>query len=178
MTELSDAELLARCRRRPEAFAVVYDRHARGLLKWVAVRTGDREVALDVVQETFARALQKAHRFRDRGDGSALPWLRAIARNLVLDWQRRGAVEDRVRRELGLRADEHSDPGPVSHELASSLARLPADQRAAVAARVVLGADYDEIAALNGISRANARARVSRGLRSLRSHLSQEEANG
>ena len=170
MTDPTDAELLARCRRQPEAFAVVYDRHASELLSWVRSRCGDDDVALDVVQEAFARALKEAHRFRGRGDGSALPWLRTIARNLLHDWRRRGIVEDRARRTLGLLLPVEEQPG-LRRELAGALARLPAEQRAAVQARLVLGAEYSEIAAANGISEANARARVSRGLRGLRALL-------
>jgi RNA polymerase sigma factor (sigma-70 family) len=177
MTDSTDAELLARCRRDPEAFAVLYDRHARMLLGWVASRCRDRETALDIVQETFARALRDAHRFRRRGDGSALPWLRTIALNLVRDWQRRGVVEDRARRQLGIPAGEAAEEGVAARSaLRAALDQLPAEQRAAVEARVVLDADYEEIAALNGISRATARARVSRGLRSLRAILTKEEA--
>lgn len=187
---LPDAVLLARCRREPEAFSVVYDRHARALLAWAGSRCGDREVALDIVQETFARALRDAHRFRAHGDGSALPWLRTIALNLVRDWERRGVVQDRVRRELRIiheadgnpaaRVGERLDALRGASEISAALEQLPPDQRAAVGARVVLGAGYDEIAHANGISREAARARVSRGLRNLRELLtaSQGGANG
>jgi RNA polymerase sigma factor (sigma-70 family) len=184
LVRLPDAVLLARCRREPEAFTVVYDRHAHDLLRWIRSRSGDEQVALDVLQETFARALREAPRFRRRGDGSALPWLRTIARNLLHDWRRRGAVEDRMRRELGLLVDDH-DPAASTDRLiartalAGALDQLPAEQRAAVQARIVLGVGYAEIANANGITRANARARVSRGLRSLRGLLTgpQEGAN-
>src|SRR4051794_29306041 len=92
---LPDALLLARCRREPGAFGIVYDRHAHALLRVVVSWCGDEDVALGIVQETFARALRDAHKFRPRGDGSAWPWLRTVARNLVQDWRRRGVVEDR-----------------------------------------------------------------------------------
>lgn len=184
LARLPDAVLLARCRQDPAAFTVVYDRHSRGLLGWIRSRCGNEDVALDIVQETFARALRDAPRFRGRGDGSALPWLRTIARNLLHDWRRRGVVEDRMRRELGLLVDEHgpaasTDRLSARRALAGALAQLPAEQRAAVQARVVLGAEYTEIANANGITPANARARVSRGLRNLRDLLtgSTEGAN-
>ena len=176
---LPDAALLKRCRREPEAFCIVYDRHARGLLVWVGSLCGDREVALEIVQETFARALRDAHKFRARGDGSALPWLRTVARNLVHDWRRNGVVQDRVRRELAI-AQEVDESAQIeerfdaadSARVKDALHRLPRDQRAAVEARVVRGEGYDEIARTTGVSRATARARVSRGLRALRSFLS------
>jgi RNA polymerase sigma factor (sigma-70 family) len=178
---LSDAALLERCRREPEAFVLVYDRHARGLLVWVGTLCGDREVALEIVQETFARALKEAPRFRAEGDGSALPWLRTVARNLVHDWRRKGVVQDRVRRELAIvqgvdepavRVEERLDAAEAGARVQDALHRLPADQREAVEARVVRGEGYDEIARTAGVSRETARARVSRGLRALRSFLS------
>jgi RNA polymerase sigma factor (sigma-70 family) len=177
---LPDAALLKRCRREPEAFCLVYDRHARGLLVWVGSLCGDREVALEVVQETFARALKEAPRFRAHGDGSALPWLRTVARNLVHDWRRKGVVQDRVRRELAI-VEEADEPAAQVEErldagrVRDALHRLPPDQRAAVEARVVRGEGYDEIARTTGVSRETARARVSRGLRALRSFLSATE---
>jgi DNA-directed RNA polymerase specialized sigma24 family protein len=107
-TRLPDAVLLARCRREPAAFGIVYERHADALLRLVISWCRDKDVAIEIVQETFARALRDAHRFRHRGDGSAFPWLRTVARNLVYDWRRRGAVDDRVRCQLGIR-DVRSD---------------------------------------------------------------------
>ena len=181
LRHLPDDVLLARCRDEPEAFCIVYDRHARGLLASVTRWCGDGDVALDIVQETFARALRDAHRFRPGGDGSALPWLQTIARNLVRDWRRRGAVEDRVRRELGIREPASFDSGVTPAEamdaaearsqVTSALAVLPRPQRDAVAARLVLGASYDEIATAAGVTRDAARTRVSRGLRTLRALL-------
>jgi RNA polymerase sigma-70 factor (ECF subfamily) len=184
---LPDALLLARCRREPLAFAIVYDRHAQTLVRSVAAGCGEEEVALEVVQETFARALRDAHRFRARGDGSALPWLRTIARNLVRDWRRRGVVADRVRRELGLleaAADaggdalERLDAAEARGEMRRALALLPSTQRDAVAARVVFSASYDEIADAAGVTREAARVRVSRGLRALRALLAPTRGEG
>jgi RNA polymerase sigma factor (sigma-70 family) len=180
LRRLPDALLLARCRREPAAFAIVYDRHAYTLLRSVTSWCRDEDVALEVVQETFARALRDAHRFRARGEGSALPWLRTIARNLVHDWRREGVVADRVRRELGLLeagpestadTDARMDAAAARGEMKAALALLPASQRNAVAARVVFSASYDEIATAAGVTREAARVRVWRGLRTLRALL-------
>lgn len=187
LSRLPDALLLARCRREPLAFGIVYDRHAQTLLRSVIAWCGEEEVALEVVQETFARALREAHRFRDRGDGSALPWLRTIAHNLARDWRRRGVVADRVRRELGLLEGRAADSAAAldrAHaadargEMRRALALLSPTQRDAVAARVVLSASYDEIASAAGITREAARVRVSRGLRTLRALLAPTRGEG
>lgn len=180
LSRLPDALLLARCRREPAAFGIVYDRHLEALLRAAVLWCGDREVALEIVQETFARALRDAHKFRARGDGSALPWLCTVARNLVHDWRRRGVVDDRVRRRLGLLeapseatvdTNRRIDAVGARRDVKAALALLPANQRHAVAARVLLSASYDEIARRAGVTPEAARMRVSRGLRALRALL-------
>ena len=54
---------------------------------------------------------------------------------------------------------------------AGMLRHLPAEQREAVAAHVVDGYDYNELALRLEVSEASVRQRVSRGLRTLRSPL-------
>jgi RNA polymerase sigma factor (sigma-70 family) len=180
LARLPDAALLARCRREPEAFGIVYDRHADALLRLVVSWCRDKDIALEIVQETFARALRDAHRFRARGNGSAFPWLRTVARNLLSDWRRRGVVDHRVRCELGIGevrsdstadADERIDAARARADIKAALALLPATQRKAVAAQVLFSASYDEIASADGVTREAVRMRVSRGLRTLRALL-------
>jgi DNA-directed RNA polymerase specialized sigma24 family protein len=55
--------------------------------------------------------------------------------------------------------------------VADGLARLPDDQQRAVELRVVREASYEEIARIMGITQQAARARVSRGLRTLAAML-------
>src|SRR3954449_13587139 len=99
----SDDDLLAATRAEPEAFAVFYRRHVHGLLAYFGRRTRDVELAADLTAETFAAALDGAHRHRvDKGPGAA--WLYGIARRQLSHAQRRGAVEDRARRRLGMAA--------------------------------------------------------------------------
>jgi DNA-directed RNA polymerase specialized sigma24 family protein len=55
LVRADDAEMIERSRRDPEYFAVLFDRHAPSIHRYVARRAG-REVADDLVAET-ARAL-------------------------------------------------------------------------------------------------------------------------
>ncbi|MEU7401789.1 sigma factor, partial [Streptomyces sp. NPDC044948] len=80
----SDASVIARSRDDPEAFAVLFDRHADAVHRYVARRLGG-EVADDLVAETFTTAFQQRHRYdpaRSAG-ADARPWLLGIATNLV-----------------------------------------------------------------------------------------------
>ena len=46
--------------------AELYDRHAEAILAFLVRRTWDPEVAVDILAETFAVALEGRHRFRGR----------------------------------------------------------------------------------------------------------------
>lgn len=177
----SDEELLAATAADAEAFAVFYRRHLRSVLAFLVHRTGRRDIAADLAAETFAAALQGLPRFAPER-GPARGWLFAIAAHKLADSARRGAVVDRSRRALGLppreltdpeleRAEELIDAERLAGDLGALLADLPAEQRAALLARVVDERDYRELAAEWDCSEAVVRQRVSRGLSALRRRL-------
>jgi RNA polymerase sigma factor (sigma-70 family) len=180
---ISDAQALRRLRSDPDAICVLYDRHAAHLVADLARRSGAREVAFELAQETFARALEHGHRVRLAPDGSAWPWLSAIARNLLTDWRRRGAVDTSARVRLGIASRTYDadsiddlidrlDAVALAGPLENALAALPASHRVAVAGRVTKEMSYEELATAHGTSEQVIRARVSRGLRAMRVRLS------
>ncbi len=186
MDERSDDELLAATRAEPEAFAVFYRRHVEPLLAYFARRTRDAELAADLTAETFAAALDGAHRHRPER-GPAVAWLYGIARRQLAHAARRGAVEDRARRRLGMapltltdealeRVEALAAADASAQLLRDGLAALPADQREAVLARVL---DEQRLRATSPrsarTSESVVRKRVSRGLAGLRPRL---EGNG
>jgi len=175
-----DEAILAARDDAPEAFAVFYRRHVAALLGYFLRRTHDPELAADLCAETFAAALDGAHRF-DPARGPAVAWLYGIARRQLAHAQRRGAAEDRARRRLGMAPLDLTDAALERIEalagsdaaLAEALARLPEAQRAAVQARVVDERGYDEIAVAAHTSASVIRKRVSRGLAGMRARLEQ-----
>jgi RNA polymerase sigma factor (sigma-70 family) len=156
-----------------EAFGVFYDRHVRDVLAYMMRRTGDPEVAADLTAETFAAAIVARRRYRP-GPVPAVGWLFAIAQRRLVDHQRKGYAEQRLRRRLGMerRAPGEEDLAMIrilgDAATADRLQVLPPDQRAVVTARVVDDREYAEIAADQGLSEAAVRMRVSRGLATLR----------
>jgi RNA polymerase sigma factor (sigma-70 family) len=178
---LSDAELLSRTAREPKAFAALYRRHERLVLRFLMARCRDPELTADLAAETFASALEAADRFEPARSGgtSAAPWLLGIARNTLLTSVRRGAVAEGARRRLGCEPLALTDDALTRVELRASLdlpleqllGDLPSDLRDAVVARVLEERDYDEIAATLGCSKQVVRKRVSRGLSRLRALL-------
>jgi RNA polymerase sigma factor (sigma-70 family) len=177
-----DDELLRA--RDADAFAVFYRRHVRPLLAYFYRRTGDAELAADLTAETFAAALDGAHRFRPER-GPAVAWLYGIARRQLGHALQRGVVEDRARRRLGMRPLALTDEAlerveavasadATARELQVAFDGLPPDQRAAIEARVLEERSYEDIALTARTSASVIRQRVSRGLAGLRSQIEED----
>lgn len=173
----TDAELILASRRDERAFRELYDRWAETLFAYFYRRVFDREVAADLLAETFAVAFAKRGRFRDVGrPGGA--WLYGIAVRELARYFRRRKVEMRALARLGaerpaldpeaaaaidvmVEADRHRG------ELRAALARMSPAARDAVSLRVVDELDYAEIGERLGCSEVAARVRVHRGLAKL-----------
>jgi RNA polymerase sigma-70 factor (ECF subfamily) len=67
-----------------EALATLYDRHAEAVYVAACRLTSDRQVAEEVVQETFLALWNRAELF-DPNAGSLAAWLHTIARNRTVD---------------------------------------------------------------------------------------------
>jgi RNA polymerase sigma factor (sigma-70 family) len=173
-----DERLLATTRAEPAAFGAFYRRHEARVLGYFLARVGDPEVAADLTAETFAAALGSAHRFRPRKE-PASAWLFGIARNTLAMSRRRGRVEVRARRRLGMAPIVLTDEAierlaELDHTALALVDDLPNEQQAAVRARVIDERDYPDIAKDLRCSEAVVRKRVSRGLGTLRDRLEEK----
>ena len=181
-SEASDEALLSATRSHPDAFAAFYDRYEPAVIGYLLRRTGNVEIAVDLASEAFAAALASAHRYQPTSP-TAAPWLFTIAQNILSESARRGRVEARARRRIGIRdAVEYSDDELERVESLASqsdwagqlLQALPADQREAIRARIIDERSYQEIARDMQTSQLVVRKRISRGLATLREHLEKE----
>ncbi len=97
---LTDEALLERYRAHPgEAGSDVwinelFSRHQRKVALWCLRMTSDRESALDLTQEVFAKAFEKLDTFR--GDSRFSTWLYTIARFHCLNHLRSNATKPRT----------------------------------------------------------------------------------
>jgi RNA polymerase sigma-70 factor (ECF subfamily) len=84
----ADPDLAARIKRRdPQAMADLYDRYGRLAFSLILRIVRDREMAEDLVQETFLRVWTRAQAF-DGERGALGAWLLAVARNRAIDYLR------------------------------------------------------------------------------------------
>jgi RNA polymerase sigma factor (sigma-70 family) len=178
--ERTDEDLLAAVNGEPEAFGVFYRRHVAAILGYFLRRTREAELAADLTAETFAAALHGLRRFDPRR-GPAVAWLYGIARRQLTYALRRGTVENRARRRLGMAPLALTDEAlerivaTAGDVATTALEQLPADQRDAVRARILDDRDYADIARTTRTSEAVVRKRVSRGLAGLRSRVEGEQ---
>lgn len=128
----------------------------------LAVAVAGRDLAEDVAQDTYLRALRALPRFR--ADASARTWLLSIARRSAVDAVRGAARRRRLAGLLGARASEESlavglGDGVLTDD---ALARLDPDRRAAFALTQLLGFDYTTAAQICDCPVGTIRSRVAR----------------
>jgi len=123
----------------------VYRRRHQAFRNALACVTGSYEVADDVVQEAFARAL--AHRHQFRGEGPIEAWIWRIALRTALE-HRVPDVDEPLDQFVDARIVE-PDRDP---ELAAAVRKLPPRRRLLVFLRYVGDLSYRDIAHVCGIS--------------------------
>jgi len=166
--------------RGPESFASLYDDHVWDVYGFFGYRVGSRELAEDLTQTTFERALRAWARF-DENRASARTWLLAIARNLLIDHYRqdRSSLQEPIE-DLGAREPLGVDSSPekrlgLDPDLAAALDGLGERERELIALRFGGDLNGPQIAEITGLSLANVQQILSRTLRRLRVELSERE---
>lgn len=150
----------------------------RAFLGFLERRVGRRDVAEDILQEAFARGLEKASEVRDRE--AVVPWFYRLLRNAVIDHHRRHGASERALTayagELEVQ-DEHVPPpddaarGEVCRCVTRLGRTLKPEYEAALQRIEVDGIPVKAFAAEQGISESNAAVRVFRARQALRKQL-------
>lgn len=103
---LADAALIERSLSEPGCFALLFDRHAPAIYRYVARRLGP-DAADDVSSEVFLVAFQRRGSY-DLAQPNVRPWLYGIATNLI---SRRRRDETRFFRAIArMSADPATEP--------------------------------------------------------------------
>ncbi|MCW2960619.1 MAG: polymerase subunit sigma-70 [Thermoleophilia bacterium] len=161
------------------------ERHNRVLFGYLARRVG-RDIAEDVVSETFTRAFAQRDRFDQQRD-DARPWLFGIATNLLRNHHRSEGRQLRAYSRHGVQDRSHDDDAAVdarldadaqSAELASALQRLKPGDREVLQMFAWNDMSYEDIAEALGIPVGTVRSRLNRARRIVQEHLNTEVHHG
>lgn len=180
-TKLTDEQLVAAYAAGDnEAFDTLLLRHKQKLFTYILQMVKDRDVADDIFQETFVKAIMtiKQGRYNDLGKFSA--WIARIARNLVIDSFRAEKSENSMstdtadydilnRRDL---AEETIEDTLIDLQIEDDLRRLvdllPDVQREVLVMRYYRDLSFKEIAELTGVSINTALGRMRYAILNLR----------
>ncbi len=144
----------------------LFNLYYESLVRMIYRRTGDRDRAEDLAQETFARAVSAP-------PDNPRPWLFAVALNLVREDGRRATTRGR-RLELLRNEPSGPDRGPEAElerneetaRVRSALATLKERDREALLLKAE-GFNYDEIAATLGLAKGAVGTTLARARRRL-----------
>jgi RNA polymerase sigma-70 factor, ECF subfamily len=148
------------------AIGELFQLYHASLVRMIYRRTGDRDRAEDLAQETFARAVEAP-------PTNPRPWLFAVALNLVREDGRRSVRQGRrlqlLRAETPDAApgpDDEFDRGESRDAVRRALAALTERDREALLLKAE-GFNYEEIAATLGLSRGAIGTTLARARRRL-----------
>ena len=175
-----------------EAFRGFYDRNARGVWAYLSRVTGDRQMADDLLQETFYRFLRAASAGpadQDRFDSDAhrRNSLYRIATNLAKDARRRsftrpaGVVTgDDVERLVDpvRGGTDHGSDAARRTDVSRAMAQLRPRDRAMLWLAYAEGASHDEIATAIGVRASSMKLLLFRARRKMAKLLGQESGGG
>ncbi|MGD0166544.1 MAG: RNA polymerase sigma factor [Gaiellaceae bacterium] len=150
--------------RQTRAIEDVYNRRYQGFRGGIAGIVGSYELAHDVVQESFARALSSRRNYS--GDGPLEAWIWKIALRTAFEMRGRNTEQALVD------AFEPELPRPDrDEELATALRALSPRRRLVVFLRYVADLDYAEIARVCDISEGTVAATLAQARAALASSL-------
>ena len=165
------------------AISQLIDRHSNRVRDYIRMMVKDHDLADDILQETFIKAVQVIDDGRYADTGKFLSWMLRIAHNKVIDYFRSQKSAKTVNESesgynvLGtLRfADSSVEDRLISEQIALDVRRLvdhlPQEQREVVMLRYYSGLSFQEIAEQTNVSIHTARGRMRYALINLRKML-------
>jgi RNA polymerase sigma-70 factor (ECF subfamily) len=182
---MTDAAVIRRSRLEPELFAVLFDRHAPFIHRYVNRRVG-RQAADDLVAETFLAAFGKREQY-DPGYPDARPWLYGFATNVIGQHRREEVRQYRIRQAV---IPDLDLPDPAERAAADLTARAARDTLVAALAALPPGdrdvliliaweeLTYPEVARALDIPVGTVRSRLNRARRTIRAALAAGDPAG
>ena len=178
-----EVDLVARMRAGDAAaFDAIHAEFNGRLFNFLARLSRRREVAEDLLDETWLRFVDRAHRLKP--DTRLGPFLFTVARNLYLSYCRSRLLEDSQTADaIGLWPLGTPRPSPFESTVANetgrrieeALAALPAAHREALLLVAVEGMKPAEAAHVCGITPVAMRQRISRARVSIARHLDEDD---
>jgi len=159
----------------PAVIAALYLEHAEELRYFITGVLRDSELAVDVLQSTFSKAIEQGHLVQRE---SLKAWLFRVAYNEAMLIRRRESVGERANRVLAEQAPRTDSPPEARlHRVETVLAvqaaleQLPAEQQQVVRMRIYEQRKFAEIAAALNVPLGTVLSRMQLAQKKLRALL-------
>lgn len=156
-----------------KAFLDVYDRFADAIFRYALVRIGDRDLAQDIMQETFFKTWSYVC---DGGEVKQVrPFLYRTARNLIVDHARKKkmiSLEALVEEGVEFTGDVRNHPEEITmhRDVLRVMQSLDEAYREVLLLRYVEGLSIAEIASVIEESKNVVSVRIHRGIQKIKAH--------
>ena len=169
------------------AFDVLLKRHQDRLFNYIYFLVRSREVAEDIFQETFVKAIMTLQQGRYTNDGKFAAWITRIAHNLVIDQFRVERNENVISNddvEYDIFNDAKLSEGNIENSMVNDqvlkdvralVDELPDCQREVVFMRYYQDLSFKEIADITGVSINTALGRMRYAVMNMR-RIAEEKA--
>jgi RNA polymerase sigma-70 factor (ECF subfamily) len=168
-----DLELARRAAAGDEAaWRAIYLATRERLFSLLSYQLGNRQEAMDVLQDTYVCAIRGIGQYR--GEGSLEAWMAGIAFHQAQTWKRRFLMKRKRTDSMPEDLDPAAPPGldpEAGRRLRAALGQLSERQRRAVLLHEWMGYSFAEVASILGTSEATARVHAFRGRDTLRALL-------
>ncbi|MDP5122130.1 MAG: RNA polymerase sigma factor [Spirosomaceae bacterium] len=185
--QVNDSELVsAYIKGNEDAFGTLVEKYKHRIYTTIYLVVKTEEVAQDLMQDTFIKAIKTLRGGRYNEEGKFLPWILRIAHNLAIDYFRRERRYPNVVFEDGSHvfnslnfSEESVETLQIkreSHEQLRSLIKcLPEQQREVLVMRHYEDMSFQEIADATGVSINTALGRMRYALINLRKMMSKNK---
>jgi RNA polymerase sigma-70 factor (ECF subfamily) len=175
---LDDDALAALAVADPEAFAVLFRRHATAVHAFVQRRCRSIDLADDLTAAAFEKAWRAMPSFRDRGSGFR-PWIFRIAANEMASHYRSESRRDRREQLMASSESRIGHGDEASHDdrsvVLEALSQLSARHQEVIALRFLSDLSTAEAARALGVTRAHVAVLSHRALGALRAAIASSE---
>jgi RNA polymerase sigma factor (sigma-70 family) len=157
----------------PAALVILLDNH-RAFLRYLERRVGDRALAEDILQDAFAKLLDRPDQAPD--DERVVPWFYRTLRNAAIDRFRRRGAASRAAEAFAREMETQTLPEPeIQAEICACVTRLAStlkpEYAEALHAIDVQGMPVKAFAEQHGLTASTAGVRVFRARQALKNRL-------
>lgn len=147
-----------------QAFDILLARHRRSVFNYIHFTVRDRDLAEDIFQDTFVKAIVTIKQGRYQESGKFRAWISRIAHNLIIDHFRQEKNENQVSNDDGMVdlfnnskfSDETIEDQLIKKQITSDVRKLidylPDVQREVLEMRYYQDLSFKEISEQTGVS--------------------------